>query len=145
LLTEENTVPRKTYHGSCHCGNVRYAAAVDLSLGTAKCNCSICMKMRIWHVIFKAKHFSLLSNPELMGEYQWLPAGREKSRMHYFFCKTCGVPLFAWGDFPDGRYYAIQVTTLDDVESDELAAAPVKYEDGRHDRFDRVPTDIRLL
>jgi hypothetical protein len=136
---------RKTYHGSCHCGKVRYTAAIDLSQGTAKCNCTICMKLRIWHVFFKAEHFALLSDPALMSEYEWVPEGRTRSQMHYFFCKTCGVTSFAWGDFPDGRYYGLQLATLDDVDADELAAAPVKYQDGRHDRFDRVPADIRLL
>jgi len=36
----------KTYHGS----DVRYTAAFDLDKGTAKCNCSICTKMRAWFV-----------------------------------------------------------------------------------------------
>ena len=136
---------RKTYHGSCHCGDVRYTAALDIGAGTAKCNCTMCLKMRIWHVMMKAEHFSLLSDPDLMTEYQWIPAGQTQSRMHTFFCKHGGTSMFAWRDFPDGRYYGIQVTTLDDLDNDELAAAPVKFEDGRNDRFDRTPDDIRLL
>jgi len=41
-------------------------------------------------------------------------------------------------------FYGIQLMTLDDA-ADDLAAAPVKYEDGLHDRWDRVPEDIRVL
>jgi len=65
--------------------------------------------------------------------------------MHTFFCKHGGTSMFAWRDFPDGRYDGIRFPTLDDLDIDELAAAPVKFEDGRIDRFNRAPDDIRLL
>jgi hypothetical protein len=44
-----------------------------------------------------------------------------------------------------GAFYAVQISLLDDVDSEELAAAPVRYIDGRHDRFDRAPDDVRFL
>jgi len=134
----------KTYHGSCHCGDVRYTAAFDLSKGTAKCNCSICTKRRIWFVVLKEQDFALLSDPGLLSEYTWIAPGQSAPRIHSFSCRRCAVGTHGWGDL-GGKFYAIHVMTLDDLDPDDLAAAPVKYEDGLHDRWDRVPEDIRLL
>jgi hypothetical protein len=44
-----------------------------------------------------------------------------------------------------GAFYAVQVSLLDDLDPNELAAAPVRYMDGRDDRFDRQPDDVRFL
>jgi len=138
-------MPMKTFHGSCHCGDARFTAAFDLGNGTAKCNCSLCKKMRIWHVVLNDGDFALLSDPGLLREYTWLAPGQRAPRLHLFSCGRCATGLYSWGDFGRGKFYAINVMALDDLDPDELAAAPIKYEDGRHDRWDRVPEDIRLL
>jgi len=138
-------VTMKTYHGSCHCGDCRFTAAFDLDKGTGKCNCTICVKQRMWHVILKEGNFALLSDPGLLSEYTWIARGQSAPRFHYFFCKRCGNGIYAWGDLGRGKFYGIHVLTLDDLDPDELAAAPLKYEDGLHDRWDRIPDDIRLL
>ena len=84
------------------------------------------------------------------GHYGGLPVtppGEPHPVLHYNFCKTCGVRAFARGEMKEmgGAFYALAVTSLDDLDPDELAAAPINYVDGRHDQFDKPPTDTRLM
>jgi hypothetical protein len=99
----------------------------------------------IWHVVIKDEDFALLSDPGLLREYTWVAPGQPAPRLHLFSCGRCATGLYSWGDFGRGKFHAINVMALDDLDTDELAAAPIKYEDGLHDRWDRVPEDIRLL
>jgi hypothetical protein len=138
-------MPTKTYEGSCHCGAVRFEADMDLSMGTKRCNCSICSKTRAWFAIVPAKHVRLLAGEMALSDYQWIPPGRSKSHLHYRFCKTCGVRAFAYGEPPQGEpFYAIAISTLDNADPD-VRAAPIQYVDGRNDHYDRAPADIRTL
>jgi len=88
-----------------------------------------------------------LAGSDAHTEYTWVPPGRSQSALHYQFCKTCGVRSFGWGTVEalGGKFYFVAVGALDDVEPDELAAAPVRYSDGRHHRFGQAPEDTRLL
>lgn len=138
----------KTYLGSCHCGAVRFQADFDLSTGTNKCNCSLCTKSRAWFVFARGRdHFRLIAGADALSEYQWTPPGRPHPFLHYRFCRMCGIRAFAQGELESlgGTFHAVPVTSLDDVDPDELAAAPINYVDGRHDRFDRPPEDRRLM
>jgi hypothetical protein len=38
-----------------------------------------------------------------------------------------------------GAFFCVNVGCLDDVTPDELAAAPIRYEDGAHDPWGRAP------
>lgn len=133
---------RRTYQGSCHCGAVRFEADLDLSLGTVKCNCSICAKQRMWCAKAAPDEVRIVEGPGALQVYAF---GGHVA--HHYFCRTCGVHPFAYVDMPsDGRrYWNVQICCLEEVDANEVASAPVTYEDGRADRWDRVPADIRLL
>jgi len=72
--------------------------------------------------------------------------GKPRPKLHYRFCKTCGVRVFAQGEQEalGGAFYAVAIASLDDADPDELLAA-IKYVDGRHDRYDQPPADTRLM
>lgn len=132
---------KKTYCGSCHCGAVRFEADFDLAQGTAKCNCSICLKTRAWMAFVPASSFRLLSGESALGDYQF---GRKV--IHHRFCTNCGVRPFGHGKDAGGNaFYAVRVNCLDGVDAAELVDAPIKYFDMRHDDFKTPPAETRHL
>jgi hypothetical protein len=138
----ENVMGLKTYRGSCHCGRVKYETDLDLAQGTAKCNCTYCVKVRAWAALVKPEAFRLISGGDALTAYHRNPQAPLK-----LTCTTCGVHTHATGEAPwaGGGYVSVFVNTLDDVDADELAAAPVQYFDGLHDNWRNPPEDVRML
>jgi hypothetical protein len=61
--------------------------------------------------------------------------------VHHVFCTTCGVRPYGWGEQPSGgKFYAVQLACLDDVDDKEFVEAPVTYHDGRNDQYDAAPS-----
>jgi hypothetical protein len=130
----------KTYHGSCHCGDVRFEVDIDLGAGTIKCNCSMCSKMRWWAAVVPPTAFRLGAAKHL-GEYRFLTR-----REGHFFCKQCAIHTHSTGKSPRmGQFVAVAVACLDDLTPEELIAAPVRYLDGRNDIWDVPPAQTRHL
>lgn len=137
----------QSYHGSCHCRTVRYEAEFDLDAGTNRCNCSLCSKARAWFLFVRGSDFRLTAGEDVLSTYEWVPAGRTERGLSYRFCSRCGIRLFATGELAQlgGRFYAIHVPTVDDLDREQLVSAPMNFIDNAQDRMNEAPADTRLL
>ena len=132
----------KTHHGSGHCGAVRFECQLDLAEGTSKGTCSLCTKTRFWNAILKADGFRLLQGEAALSDYRF-----GGGAIHHLFCSRCGVKSFGSGDVEElsGKFYAVNVACLDHATGEELAQAPITYENGWNDRWDQALTETSHL
>jgi len=122
----------KTYHGSCHCGAVRFEADLDLTKSSYRCNCSICRRTRFWPAVATAEGFRLSRGQAELTLYLF-----NTRKNHHYFCRHCGVCAFGVGhETPIGKMYGVNLGCLEDVSDEELARVPITYVDGRSDSQD---------
>ena len=126
------------YSGSCHCGAVAFTVASDPPKQAMSCNCSHCRRKGFLLSFVPAEQFSLDSGEDQLATYTF-----NKHQIRHRFCRRCGLRPFSHK--ADQSFYAVNVACLDDVEPDELVAAPVAVVDGLHDDFRNPPKEIRHL
>ena len=78
----------QTYEGGCHCGQVRIRVQADLTRISA-CNCSICTKKGILHLVVPLDDFELLQGQDAITTYTF-GSGVAK----HTFCRHCGIHAF---------------------------------------------------
>ena len=112
----------RTMEGGCHCGRVRFRVTADLDHVTV-CNCSICTKKGILHLIVPPERFELLSGRDDLATYTF-----NTGVARHTFCKVCGMhPFYVPRSDPDK--IDVNARCIDDID---LAAIKPKQFDGRH-------------
>jgi hypothetical protein len=106
-----------TMEGGCHCGRVRFRVTADLA-SVVDCNCSICRKKGILHLIVPPERFELISGKDDLTTYEF----NTKTAKHTF-CKHCGIhPFYVPRSDPDK--IDVNARCLDNVDPSELSAQP---------------------
>jgi hypothetical protein len=108
-----------THQGGCHCGAVRYQVELDTDAASISCNCSICGRSGSLLQFVTPDKFTLEKGADHLTDYQF-----NKHNIHHTFCKTCGIKPFARGKGPKGEMIAINVRTIDEVDTHTLPTKP---------------------
>ncbi len=96
--------------GGCHCGAVRFEAALPPTVEAQTCNCSICGKTGFVHIIVPESRFRMTRGVERLAEYTF---GSRIAR--HLFCAECGVKSFYRPrSNPDG--WSVNARCLDDID-----------------------------
>jgi hypothetical protein len=118
--------------GGCHCGAVRFCAAVDdaAPVRLQRCNCSICEKTGFLHWIRPDSRFRVTRGAENLSLYRF-----NTGTARHLFCKTCGVKSFYvprsnpdgwsvnWHCLDGGHGLAAMIETFDGQNWEEHGAA----------------------
>jgi hypothetical protein len=109
--------------GGCHCGAVRFEAALPEVIEAQACNCSICEKIGFIHVIVPESRFHITAGEDRLTRYTF-----NTGVAQHLFCSTCGVKSFYRPrSNPDG--WSVNARCLDDANALDIRIEPF---DGRN-------------
>lgn len=104
--------------GGCHCGRVRFEVMAPATPTVTECNCSICAKSGVLHLIVDGAQFKLLQGDEVLTEYTF-----NTGTARHLFCKVCGIKSFyVPRSRPDG--FSVNVHCLDAGTIDGMTIKP---------------------
>lgn len=112
-----------THTGGCHCGAVRFEVDAPAELEVTECNCSICGKSGILHLIVNKDRFRLVQGGDNLATYTF-----DTHEARHLFCRTCGIKSFYIPRSHPGGY-SVNVRCLDEGTVQGLKITPF---DGRN-------------
>lgn len=113
-----------TYHGSCHCGAIRYEIDSEIRQVT-RCTCSVCRKKGILLHRVEPENLRITQGKDRLKLYQF----NKKVAKHYF-CPDCGIHVLGNPRAAPDKF-VVNVNTLDDYDI-ETAKPAVRVFDGRN-------------
>ena len=113
-----------TYHGSCHCGLVKFTVNTIIDK-VVLCNCSICSKKGVLHHRVPPERFSIVEGKESLSLYQF-----DTKEANHYFCKVCGIQPFS-NPRAAPEMYSVNIRCLDDFDLEAEKYEVVKF-DGRN-------------
>lgn len=99
----------KTYHGSCHCGRVKFTVTTTIDK-VIDCNCSICTKKGVLHHRVGTDQFTLLEGKAFLSLYQF-----DSKEARHYFCRECGIHPFSNPRIAPDKV-SVNVRCLDDFD-----------------------------
>ncbi|HWE99055.1 MAG TPA: GFA family protein [Caulobacteraceae bacterium] len=109
--------------GGCHCGAVRFEAALPDTIDAQACNCSMCEKVGFVHIIVPASRLRVTSGEAALTDYRF-----NTGVARHLFCKICGVKSFYRPrSNPDG--WSVNARCLDEADALDIRVEPF---DGRN-------------
>ena len=110
------------YHGSCHCGAVRFTIETEIAEAYT-CDCSLCRKKNALMANVHESKLTITAGEDKLGLYQW----NSRIAKHYF-CTQCGIyPFHRKRSMPD--HYGVNVKALDDFD---WTSVPVRNAGGKN-------------
>lgn len=100
---------KQTYDGSCHCGNFRFRATLDLA-DCIVCDCSICSRKGTIINRIEESDIELMTSIDELNLYTF-----NKHLAKHYFCPTCGIhPFHRPRTAPE--LWGVNVRCLSDVD-----------------------------
>ncbi len=77
------------YQGACHCHAVKFEVEAPQIIEAVHCNCSVCQKSGLLHLIVPLKNFTLLEGESYLTSYRF-----NTEVANHTFCRICGIKSF---------------------------------------------------
>ncbi len=103
----------ETYHGSCHCGAVKFSYSGEKIEKGLRCNCSVCARKGalMSAEAIPIEKLTIDAQEGSLGLYQF---GAKTAK--HFFCKTCGIYPFNETARVPG-HYRVNLGCIDGIDT----------------------------